>query len=196
MPEAGRATAAEAKHHSRQGARAQGRLCAPIFSTLSMESMNGHVDCGQLAHGSISCRRNTWGHHQQRARTVWLGNARLRAEQGKSARVGGFKRELANHRLERRCTAASSVEEEGERIAVHHHRRRVAFEKRSTESNRHLCSHVAVITPCALSQVRNTVRRVAHRGGAMGHGSGPCSRTTNTLLLSPRKISTRSPVIV
>ena len=84
--------------------------------------MNGHVDCGQLAHGSISCRRNTWGHHQQRARTVWLGNARLRAEQGKSARVGGFKRELANHRLERRCTAASSVEEEGERIAVHRHR--------------------------------------------------------------------------
>jgi hypothetical protein len=30
----------------------------------------------------------------------------------------------------------------------------------------------------------------------MGHGSGPCSRTTNTLLLSPRKIVTRSPVIV
>ena len=88
MPEAGRATAAEAKHHSRQGARAQGRLCAPIFSTLSMESMNGHVDCGQLAHGSISCRRNTWGHHQQRARTVWLGNARLRAAQGMSARDG------------------------------------------------------------------------------------------------------------
>jgi hypothetical protein len=88
MPEAGRATAAEAKHHSRQGARAQGRLCAPIFSTLSMESMNGHVDCGQLAHGSISCRRNTWGHHQQRARTVWLGNARLRAAQGMSARGG------------------------------------------------------------------------------------------------------------
>ena len=33
-------------------------------------------------------------------------------------------------------------------------------------------------------------------GDAMGHGSGPCSRTKNTLLPSPRKISTRSPVVV
>ena len=70
--------------------------------------------------------------------------------------------------------------------------------KRSREEIDILCSHVAMITPCALSQTRSTGRRMAHRGGCDGarHGSGPCSRTTNTVLLSPREIVTCPPVIV
>ena len=137
-----------------------------MFSTVSMKSMNGHVKCGRLAHGSISCRRNTWGHHQQRAgRVAWKRSIESSAGNECSWWVGS-NAEKWHHWLERRRTAASSVEEEANHLGRPSTIVGDAFENRRREENIDIsCSCFPVITPCALSQPRSTGRRVAHRGG-------------------------------
>ena len=82
--------------------------------------MNRHVAEASWLTDQSPAEENTWGHHQQRAWAVWLGKARLRAAQGMSARDGWVQtRKSGTIGSSATRTAASSVEEEGGRLAVH-----------------------------------------------------------------------------
>ena len=123
------------------GARAQGRSCAPAFSTVSKESMNRHVAEASWLTDQSPAEENTWGHHQQRAWAVWLGKARLRAAQGMSARDGWVQTRKSGtigssagaqrpHPWRKKAAAWQSIRHLG----------RFDFETLNGE-NRHLCSH-------------------------------------------------------
>ena len=82
--------------------------------------MNRHVAEASWLTDQSPAEENTWGHHQQRAWAVWLGNARLRAAQGMSARAGWVQtRKVAPFARAQVHSGLIPVEEESGHLWLH-----------------------------------------------------------------------------